>query len=113
MGERADVAVTREDEDDAVVVECLAFGDEFAADGCAACTDGADHLGIVVVEGDNDGSLDFATDDGSHEFHRFFACFGEAFCSDLDGAVVVDVDRAAFDDIPFVSGVKNHFAVLI
>ena len=72
-----------------------------------------DHLGVVVVEGDDDRGFDFAADDGSHEFHRFLGCVGKAFGADLDGAVVVDVYRPATDDVPFVSGVEDHFAVLV
>ena len=112
MSEGSDVSVAREDEDYGVVVECLAFGDEFAADGCAACAYGADHLGVVVVESYDDWSFDFATDYGSHEFHRFLGCIGKAFGADLDGAVVVDVDRSAADNVPFVSGIEDHLAVL-
>ena len=96
-----------------MVEECLSFGDEFAADGCAASADGADHFGVVVVEGDYDGGFGLAPDDGTHEFHRFFSCFGETFGADLDGAVVVDVDRTAGYNIPFVPGVKDDLAVLL
>ena len=96
-----------------MVVEGLSFGDEFATDGCAACADRTYHLSVVVIERDHDGSLDFTPRDRTHEFHGFFSCFGETFGPDLDRTVVVDVDRSAADNVPFVSGIENHLAVLL
>ena len=113
MSKGADVSAAGEDEDDAVIEECLPFGDEFSADGGASGADGTDHLGIVVVEGDDDGGFDLAAGDGTHHFHGFLRGFGEAFGADLNGAVVVDVNRAATDDFPFESGVEDHLAVLV
>ena len=94
-------------------MESLSFGDEFAACSGGASLHCADHLCVVVVEGDRDGGVCLAAGDGLHQVQQLRTGFCQTRGAGLDGSVVVDLDRPGVDFIPLVARVMHYRLVVL